>query len=105
MKCNEPSEFFKIIIEKSDINVINDEQKCLTLAPYILNSEESYFNLLKIAFIFNVYKELVKANNEDSSAKMLHIKKALNILIDECFIKDEKAILAVGWLASVIYPI
>ena len=49
MKFNEPTEFFKYILEKSDINVINDNQKCLSVALDLLDSEKSYFNLFKIA--------------------------------------------------------
>ncbi len=69
----------------------------------MLNNAKPYFKLLKIAFIFNAYKELLQAYKNDSNAKTLHIKKAIRILTDECFINYEKAVWAVGWLASVIY--
>ena len=103
MKYTDPSDFFKFIIEKSDINVINDTQKCLSMALDLLDSEKPYFNLFKISFQYNIYKELIKAYNKDSKAKMLHITKAVKNLAEGCFIKDDKAIWAVGWLASIIY--
>ena len=60
MKYSDPSEFFKFIIEKSDINIINDSQKCLALALDLLDCDKPYFKLLKIAFIFNAYKVAFK---------------------------------------------
>ena len=104
MKYTDPSEFFKYIIEKADITIINDNQKCLSFALDLLDSEKPNFKLLKLAINNNVYKELLKAYNSDSNAKTYFINKAIKILTDDCFIKDEKAILAVGWLATVIYP-
>ena len=103
MKYSDPSEFFKYIIEKNDINVINDTQKCLSMALDLLDSEKPYFKLLKLAINNNIYKELLKAYNSDSNAKTLCINKAIKILTDDCFIDKEKAIWAVGWLATVIY--
>ena len=104
MKYTDPSEFFKYIIEKSDINIINDTQKCLSMALDLLDSEKQYFKLFKIAFIFNSYKELIKAYNKDSNTKSVYINKALKILTDECCIKDQSAIQTIGWLPNLIYP-
>ncbi len=103
MKYTDPTEFFKYIIEKSDIDVINDSQKCLALALDLLDSEKPNFKLLKLAFNNNVYKELLKGYNSDSKVKINHINKAIKILTDDCFMDKEKAVWAVGWLASVIY--
>ena len=104
MKYTDPSEFFKYIIEKADINVINDTQKCLSMALDLLDSEKPYFKLFKIAFIFNAYKELIKAHNKDSNTKSACINKALKILTEECCTKDQSAIQTIGWLANIIYP-
>ena len=103
MKYNDPSEFFKFIIEKADKEVINDNQKCLAVALDLLDSEKPYFKLLKISLKNEVYKELIKAYNSDSNTKTHFINKAIKILTDDCFIDKEKAVWAVGWLASV-YP-
>ncbi len=103
MKYNDPSELFKFIIEKADVEVINDTQKCLAVALDLLDSEKPNFKLLKIALNNNVYKELLKSYKSDSNTRTHCINKAIKILTDECFIDKDKAILAVGWLASVIY--
>ena len=103
MKYTDPSELFKFIIEKADISVINDNQKCLSVALDLLDSEKLNFKLLKIALKNNVYKELLKAYKSDSDSKTHCIKKAIKFLNEECFIENDKAILAVGWLASVIF--
>ena len=104
MKYTDPSEFFKYIIEKSDINIINDTQKCLSMALDLLDSEKPYFKLLKLAINNNVYKGLINGYNSDSNTRIILINKAIKILKDDCFINDEKAVWAVGWLAYNIYP-
>ena len=104
MKFNDPSELFKFILEKANISVINDNQKCVALALDLLDSEKSYFILLRISFDNNVYKELIKAYNADSNVKTHCIDKAIKILNEKYFIEKEKAVLAVSWLASLIYP-
>ena len=104
MKYREPSEFFKFIIEKAGLDVINDTQRSLAFALDLLDSQKSYFHLLKIAFIFDAYKELIKAYDKDSKAKKLYITKSIKILTDDCFTKDDNAYWAIGWLANVIYP-
>ena len=104
MKYKQPEEFFKYIIEKGNINIINDNQKCLAMALDLLDYEKTNFKLLKIAIENNVYKELFKAYNSDSNDKTHFINKAIKILSDDCCIKDDKAVEIVGWFASVIYP-
>ena len=98
MKYIQPEEFFKYIIEKGNINIINDAQKCIAMALDLLDNEKTNFKLLKIAINNNVYKELLKAYNSDSNAKTHCINKAIKILTEDCCLENEKALNAVGWL-------
>ena len=103
-KYKQPDEFFKYLIEKFGYSIFNDYQKCLAIASDMFEGDKQVTFLIKTTFNNNVFIELLKARNSTSENKTICIKQAIKILTDDCLINDEKAIWAVGWLASIIYP-